>query len=47
MLEQSNVKPVVEMTNMINLHRSYQSNSKLIDTEDQLQRRTIDRIMRA
>ncbi|MDP6515855.1 MAG: flagellar basal-body rod protein FlgF [Alphaproteobacteria bacterium] len=47
MLEQSNVKPIVEMTNMINLHRSYQSNNKLVDTEDQLQRRTIDRIMRA
>lgn len=47
MLEQSNVQPVLALTGMIDVLRSFQSNGRLVDTEDQLQRRTIDRIMRA
>lgn len=46
MLERSNVKPIMELTNMIKVHRAYQSNNKLIDTDEDLQRKTIDRIMR-
>ncbi len=33
MLEQSNVKPVIEMTHLISIMRQYQSNQKIIDEE--------------
>ena len=39
MLEQSNVEPVIEMTNMIEVSRSYQSISKFIEKEDDRIRR--------
>lgn len=34
MVEGSNVEPIVEMTRMIDVHRSYKSVQKLIDAED-------------
>lgn len=46
MLEKSNVQPVLEMTNMINVLRSYQSTQRMLDTEHDLQRRAIDRLGR-
>ncbi len=33
MLEQSNVEPIIEMTKMIDVHRTYKSVQKLADTE--------------
>ena len=47
MLERSNVRPILEMTRMIEVHRSYQANSKLIETDHELQRKTIDQVIRA
>ena len=35
-LEGANVNPVTEMVNMIEVHRSYEANQKLIQTEDTL-----------
>lgn len=46
-VEESNVVPVVEMTNMITLLRSYQSVQKLIDTDHNQQRDAVDKIMKA
>ena len=37
-LEQSNVKPILEMTRMIQLLRTYQSTQKMIQKEDERQR---------
>lgn len=45
MLEQSNVQPIMEMVSMIQLHREYQSNSKLIERDEDIQRKMIERIM--
>ena len=47
MLERSNVRPILELTRMIEVHRSYQANSKLIETDHELQRKTIDQVIRA
>ena len=47
MLERSNVRPILEMTRMIEVHRAYQSNSKLIETDHELQRKTIEQVIRA
>ena len=41
MLENSNVKPVVEMTAMIEIQRQYQSTQRLIDTEHERMRSAI------
>jgi len=41
-IERANVKPVVEMTRMIAILRSYQSAARLIDQQDQLRRRALD-----
>lgn len=46
-LEDSNVKPIIEFTDMINVHRAYQSNSKLVETEHQLSLDTIDAVIQA
>ena len=35
-LESANVNPVTEMVKMIEVNRSYEANSKLIQTEDSL-----------
>jgi len=45
-VENSNVVPVVEMTNMIKVLRSYQSMQKLMDVEHNQQRDAIEKIMR-
>ncbi len=41
-IEGSNVEPIVEMTRMIALLRSYQSTQKLSDDEDEIRRRAIN-----
>lgn len=46
-LEHSNVKPIIEFTNMINVHRAYQANTKLSETEHQLTMSTIDSVIQA
>ncbi len=46
MLETSNVKPIRELTSMIDLLRSYQSNNDLIRREEELQQKTVERVMR-
>ena len=46
-LENSNVKPIIEFTDMINVHRAYQANSKLAETEHQLTMDTIDTVIQA
>ena len=47
MLEGSNVEPILEMTNMIEVQRSYQSTQRLLDTDHELRRKAIDRLARA
>ena len=42
-IEQSNVLPIVEMTRMIEVSRSYQSTSRLLNDEHERQRQTIRR----
>ena len=41
-IEGSNVRGVVEMTRLINVVRSYQASQRLLDKEDQLQRKAIE-----
>ena len=43
-LEGSNVQPIVEMTNMIEVSRSYASAQKLIDQADQMRRQAIQEL---
>ncbi|MEP0708630.1 flagellar basal-body rod protein FlgF [Parvibaculum sp.] len=43
-LEGSNVQPIVEMTNMIDVMRSYASAQKLIDQADQMRRQAIQEL---
>lgn len=44
MLEESNVQPIVEMSQMILVHRSYESAGKVNNTDHDLQRKMIDTI---
>ena len=46
MIEGSNVKPILEITEMMRALRSYQGAAKLIDNEHERQRRAIDRMTR-
>ncbi len=46
MLENSNVAPILEMTSMIHVLRSYQSTQRMLDTDHDLQRRAIERLGR-
>jgi flagellar basal-body rod protein FlgF len=46
MLEQSNVKPVLEMTNMIEIMRQYQTAQKMMEGEHERVRNVISRIGR-
>jgi flagellar basal-body rod protein FlgF len=41
-LEGSNVEPILEMTKMIALQRSYQGVQQMIDTEHERQKKAID-----
>jgi flagellar basal-body rod protein FlgF len=47
MLEDSNVKPVVEMTRMIEVQRAYTRASSMLDKEHELMRDTINKLGRA
>ncbi|MDQ2106229.1 flagellar basal-body rod protein FlgF [Azospirillum isscasi] len=46
MLENSNVKPVVEMTTLIEIQRQYQSNQKMIENEHERIRSAIQKLGR-
>ncbi len=46
MLESSNVEPILEIIAMIEVQRNYQSTQRLLDTDNELQRKAIDRIGR-
>ncbi len=43
-IEGSNVKPIIEMTNMIDVMRSYESAQKLVDAADDMRRQAISQI---
>lgn len=45
-LEGSNVNPIVEITRMIEVSRAYQSISKMMDSEHELARRSVERLGR-
>lgn len=47
MLEQSNVKPVVEMTQMMEILRQFQTNQKMLDTEHERMRNVIQKLGRS
>ena len=42
MIEESNVQPIIEMTNLISAMRGYQSTQRLIEAEHQRQRQVIE-----
>lgn len=44
MFEASNVNPILEMTNMIYVHRAYSASQKLGQTGHELQRKVIDKL---
>ena len=43
-LEGSNIQPVIEISRMIEVHRSYESVKNFIDTEDSRQKKMIDQL---
>ncbi|NQW12129.1 MAG: flagellar basal-body rod protein FlgF [Alphaproteobacteria bacterium] len=45
-IETSNVNPIVEMTNMINIHRSYDAVKSMIDSESKRQQEATQRLAR-
>jgi flagellar basal-body rod protein FlgF len=45
-LEQSNVKPIVEMTEMIAVQRSYESTTKMMERYEDIRKRSLDRLAR-
>ena len=45
-LEGSNVKPVLEITRMVEVSRAYESTAKMIDSAADLSRRAVDRLGR-
>ena len=44
--EGSNVKPVLEITRMVEVSRAYESTAKMMDSEAELSRRTVERLGR-
>jgi flagellar basal-body rod protein FlgF len=46
MLEQSNVKPIVEMTEMIAVQRNYEATSKMMQNYEDIRKRSIERLAR-
>lgn len=46
-IEGSNVQAILEVTNMIEIMRRYQSAQKILDTEHELERRAIEKLARA
>jgi len=47
MLEGSNVKPVLEITRMVEVSRAYESTAKMMDSTADLSRRAVDRLGKA
>jgi flagellar basal-body rod protein FlgF len=47
MVENSNVNPILEVTAMIALQRSYQATQRMIDSDHERQRKAIERLTRA
>jgi flagellar basal-body rod protein FlgF len=47
MLEGSNVNPILEITNLIEIQRAYESVSKMIENANDLSRRAVERLGRA
>jgi flagellar basal-body rod protein FlgF len=45
-LESSNVKPVLEITRMVEVSRAYEQTAKMMDSEAELARRTVERLGR-
>lgn len=45
MVEESNVKPVIELTEMIAVLRNFQAAQKMIDTQDDMTRRVINTVV--
>ena len=45
-LESSNVKPIIEISRMVEVSRAYETTSKMIDSEAELSRRSIERLGR-
>ena len=45
-LEGSNVKPVLEITRMVEVSRAYDSTAKMMDSEAELSRRPVERLGR-
>ncbi|MBL4749701.1 MAG: flagellar hook-basal body complex protein [Amylibacter sp.] len=45
-IESSNVQPVLEMTRLIDMQRAYERSNKLMDGEDDLRRKTLQKIGR-
>ena len=46
-LEGSNVQPVIEMTTMLDTVRAFEGAQQLLDTEHELERQAIERIVRS
>lgn len=46
MIEDSNVQPIIEMTRMIDVLRSYQQTQKILETEHERQRAMVQRLTR-
>jgi len=47
MLEGSNVKPILEITRMVQVSRAYESTAKMMDAQSDLSRRAVERLGRA
>ncbi|WP_293905698.1 flagellar basal-body rod protein FlgF [Phenylobacterium sp.] len=47
MLESSNVKPILEITRMVEVSRSYEQTAKMMDSAADLSRRSVERLGRA
>jgi len=43
-LEQSNVRPVVEISNMLEVMRAYQATASLTESQETLMRQAIDKL---
>lgn len=46
MVEESNVKPVVEITRLIQISRSYEGTNRMIEMEHERQRKTVETVLR-
>jgi flagellar basal-body rod protein FlgF len=46
MLEGSNVNPILEITNLIEIQRAYESVTRMIENTTELSRRSVERLGR-